>query len=74
MDDINFRDNLFYNGKYYFNIKDIFDKNKNNININIENKRLLKILDNKILEDSSTRNRSNRSYNRNLKNNINSQG
>ena len=74
MDDINFRDNLFYNGKYYFNIKDIFDKNKNNININIENKRLLKILDNKILEDSSTRNRSNSSYNRNLKNNINSQG
>lgn len=26
MDDINFSDNLFYNGKYYFNIKDILKK------------------------------------------------
>ena len=71
MDDINFRDNLFYNGKYYFNIKDIFDKNKNNINFNIENKKLLKLLDNKFLEESVSRNRSNSSNNKNgiLKNN-----
>ena len=42
MEDINFSDNLFYNGKYYFNIKDIFDKNKNNLNFNLENRKLLK--------------------------------
>ena len=73
MDDINFRDNLFYNGKYYFNIKDIFDKNKSNANFNIENKKLLKLLDSKISEDNGARNRSNSSCNRNLKNNISSQ-
>ena len=65
MDDINFRDNLFYNGKYYFNIKDIFDKNKNSFNFNIENKKLLKQLDNKFLEENSNRNRSNSSNQKN---------
>ena len=65
MDDINFRDNLFYNGKYYFNIKDIFEKNKNNINFNIENKKLLKQLDNKFLDEGPSRNRSNSSNNKN---------
>ena len=53
MDDINFSDNLFYNGKYYFNIKDILDKNKNNINLNTENKKLLRKLDNKLQEESN---------------------
>ena len=53
MDDINLSDNLFYNGKYYFNIKDILDKNKNNINLNTENKKLLRKLDNKLQEDSN---------------------
>ena len=53
MDDINLSDNLFYNGKYYFNIKDFLDKNKNNININTENKKLLRKLDNKLQEDSN---------------------
>ena len=58
MDDINLSDNLFYNGKYYFNIKDILDKYKNNINLNIENKKLLKKLENKLQEDSN-RNKNN---------------
>ena len=58
MDDINFSDNLFYNGKYYFNIKDILEKYKNNINLNTENKKILKKLDNKLQEDSN-RNRNN---------------
>ena len=49
MDDINLSDNLFYNGKYYFNIKDILDKN--NIILNSENKKLLKKLDNKLQEE-----------------------
>ena len=71
MDDINFRDNLFYNGKYYFNIKDIFDKNKNIINFHLENKKLIKQLDDKILEETISRNRSNSSnhQNENLKSN-----
>ena len=58
MDDINLSDNLFYNGKYYFNIKDILEKYKNNINLNTENKKILKKLDNKLQEDSN-RNRNN---------------
>ena len=76
MDDINFRDNLFYNGKYYFNIKDIFDKNNKNINFNAENKKLFKQLDNKFLDENVIRNRSNSSNNknRNLKSNNNSLG
>ena len=53
MDDINLSDNLFYNGKYYFNIKDILEKNKNNLNLNTENKKLLRRLDNKFQEDSN---------------------
>ena len=65
MDDINFRDNLFYNGKYYFNIKDIFDKNKNSINFNIDNKKFLKQIDNKFFEENSIRNRSNSSHHKN---------
>ena len=65
MDDINFSDNLFYNGKYYFNIKDIFDKNKNSLNFNIENRKLLKQIDNKLLEDNLGRNRNNSSSNKN---------
>ena len=58
MEDINFSDNLFYNGKYYFNIKDIFEKNKNS---NYERKKLLKQIDNKFLEENASRNRSNSS-------------
>ena len=46
---INFNDRLFYNGKYYYNIKDIFDKTKGSLNF--ENKKLLKQLDNKLMED-----------------------
>ena len=65
MDDINFSDNLFYNGKYYFNIKDIFDKNKNNLNFNLENKKLLKQIDNKFLEENIGKNRNNSSNNKN---------
>ena len=53
MDDINLSDNLFYNGKYYFNIKDILDKSKNSINLNTENKKLLRKLENKLQEDSN---------------------
>jgi len=68
MDDINLSDNLFYNGKYYFNIKDILDKNKNNINLNTENKKLLRKLDNKLQEDSF-RNLNNSPKNTNTKNN-----
>ena len=68
MDDINLSDNLFYNGKYYFNIKDILDKNKNNINLNTENKKLLRKLDNKLQEDSF-RNLNNSPRNTNTKNN-----
>ena len=66
MDDINFSDNLFYNGKYYFNIKDIFEKNRNSLNLNIENKRLLKQIDNKFLDENAVRNRSNSSSNKNI--------
>lgn len=66
MDDINFSDNLFYNGKYYFNIKDIFEKNRNSLNLNLENKRLLKQIDNKFLEENAGRNRSNSSSNKNI--------
>ena len=51
MDDINLNDNLFYNGKYYFNIKDILDKN--NIILNSENKKLLKKLESKLQEESN---------------------
>ena len=58
MDDINLSDNLFYNGKYYFNIKDILEKYKNNINLNAENKKLLKKLENKLQEDSNRNNNS----------------
>ena len=65
MDDINFSDNLFYNGKYYFNIKDIFDKNKNNLNFNLENRKLLKQIDNKFLEENIGKNRNNSSNNKN---------
>ena len=52
-DDINLSDNLFYNGKFYFNIKDILDKNKdkNNISKPFENKKLLKTIDNKALDE-----------------------
>lgn len=66
MDDINFSDNLFYNGKYYFNIKDIFEKNRNSLNLNMENRRLLKQIDNKFLEENAGRNRSNSSSNKNI--------
>ena len=52
-DDINLSDNLFYNGKFYFNIKDILDKkkDKNNISKPFENKKLLKTIDNKALDE-----------------------
>ena len=75
MDDINFNDNLFYNGKYYFNIKDIFEKNKNS-NFNIENKILLKQIDNKFLEENASKNRIINSGNKNrqLKNDNSSLG
>ena len=69
MDDINLSDNLFYNGKYYFNIKDILDKNKNNINLNTENKKLLRKLDNKLQEDSNRNLNNNSPKNSNTKNN-----
>ena len=72
MDDINFSDNLFYNGKYYFNIKDIFDKNKNNLNFNVENRKLLKQIDNKFMNENIGRNRNNSSNHKNGKNNISS--
>ena len=68
MDDINLSDNLFYNGKYYFNIKDILDKSKNNINLNTENKKFLRKLDNKLQEDSN-RNLNNSPKNSMSKNN-----
>ena len=53
-DDINLSDNLFYNGKYYFNIKDILGKKKEKNIINnyqFENKKLLKAIDKKLLND-----------------------
>ena len=53
-EDINLSDNLFYNGNYYFNIKDILEKKKDKTNTNIghylDNKKLLKSIDNKALE------------------------
>ena len=53
-EDINLSDNLFYNGNYYFNIKDILEKkkDKNNTNIShyLDNKKLLKSIDTKALE------------------------
>ena len=54
LDDINLSDNLFYNGKYYFNIKDILGKKKEKNIINnyqFENKKLLKAIDKKLLND-----------------------
>ena len=44
-EEINLSDNLFYNGKYYFNIKDILSSRKdksNTSNYQFDNKRLLK--------------------------------
>ena len=71
MDDINLSDNLFYNGKYYFNIKDILDKN--NIILNSENKKLLKKLDNKLQEELN-KNINNSPSSKNQKNNNTSVG
>ena len=71
MDDINLSDNLFYNGKYYFNIKDILDKN--NIILNSENKKLLKKLDNKLQEELN-KNINNSPNSKNQKNNNTSVG
>ena len=71
MDDINLNDNLFYNGKYYFNIKDILDKN--NIILNSENKKLLKKLENKLQEESN-KNINNTPNTKSLKNNNSSSG
>ena len=71
MDDINLSDNLFYNGKYYFNIKDILDKN--NIILNSENKKLLKKLENKMQEESN-KNINNTPNTKSLKNNNSSSG
>ena len=51
MDEINFNDNLFYNGKYYFNIKDLHDKNK--LNLGKENKTAV---DNKSQEENLGKN------------------
>ena len=54
-DEIDLSDNLYYNGKYYYNIKDIFDKKKDKSiidNYQYENKRLLKVIENKALEDN----------------------
>ena len=71
MDDINLNDNLFYNGKYYFNIKDILDKN--NIILNSENKKLLKKLESKLQEESN-KNINNTPNKKSLKNNNSSTG
>ena len=71
IDDINLSDNLFYNGKYYFNIKDILDKN--NIILNSENKKLLKKLDNKLQEELN-KNINNSPNSKNQKNNNTSVG
>ena len=71
MDDINLNDNLFYNGKYYFNIKDILDKN--NIILNSENKKLLKKLESKLQEESN-KNINNTPNTKSLKNNNSSTG
>ena len=71
MDDINLNDNLFYNGKYYFNIKDILDKN--NIILNSENKKLLKKLESKLQEESN-KNINNTPNMKSLKNNNSSTG
>ena len=71
MDDINLNDNLFYNGKYYFNIKDILDKN--NIILNSENKKLLKKLENKLQEETN-KNINNTPNPKSLKNNNSSSG
>ena len=49
LDEISLNDNLFYNGNYYFNIKDILDKKKDSHHF--ENKKLLKAFDNKALEE-----------------------
>ena len=58
LDDINLSDNLFYNGKYYFNIKDILGKKKEKNIINnyqFENKKLLKAIDKKLLNDDKNK-------------------
>ena len=66
LDDINLSDNLFYNGKYYFNIKDILGKKKEKNIINnyqFENKKLLKAIDKKLLnEDKSKLTKNNSSF------------
>ena len=49
LDEMSLSDNLFYNGNYYFNIKDILDKKKNTHHF--ENKKLLKSIDNRTLEE-----------------------
>ena len=54
-EDINLSDNLFYNGKYYFNIKDILgQKKEKKMNKNFENKKLLKTIDNKNIVDKNS--------------------
>ena len=59
-EDINLSDNLFYNGNYYFNIKDILGKkkDKNNINYFFDNKNLLKSIDGKV-SNEKTNNKNN---------------
>ena len=49
LDEMSLSDNLFYNGNYYFNIKEILDKKKNIHHF--ENKKLLKSIDNRTLEE-----------------------
>ena len=59
--DVNLSDNLFYNGNYYFNIKDILGKkkDKNNINYYFDNKKLLKTFDNNKFLNEKTNNKNN---------------
>jgi hypothetical protein len=50
-EDVNLSDNLYYNGNYYFNIKDILDRKKEKKDKNTyENKKLLKTIDSNIIE------------------------
>ena len=50
-EDVNLSDNLYYNGNYYFNIKDILDRKKEKKDKNTyENKKLLKTIDTNIIE------------------------
>ena len=60
-EDINLSDNLFYNGNYYFNIKDILEQKKEKkSNSNYENKKLLKVIDSNIADKKKKNNYKNK--------------